>query len=133
MTIGKNTDDSAFDTSLMARSPYYDDFDPQKKFLKVLKPWVSVQARELLTLQSILQNQVERFGRYVCQTGLWLVVVSCCLQWLYARIDSDKPLTGTNLKSLVGRKITTTDVSTDTVATVVSVLDTPVGTNDVTT
>ena len=32
MTIGKNTDDSAFDTSLMARSPYYDDFDPQKKF-----------------------------------------------------------------------------------------------------
>ena len=35
-------------------------------------------------------------------------------------------------KSLIGRKITTTDVSTDTIATVVSVLDTPVGTNDVT-
>ena len=134
MTIGKNTDDSAFDTSLMARSPYYDDFDPQKKFLKVLfKPGQSVQARELSTLQSILQNQVERFGRHVFTNGSLVsggeVAVS---NGFYARIDSDKPLTGTNLKSLVGRKITTTDVSTDTVATVVSVLDTPVGTNDVT-
>ena len=134
MTIGKNTNDSAFDTSLMARSPYYDDFDPQKKFLKVLfKPGQSVQARELSTLQSILQNQVERFGRHVFQNGSLVsggeVAVS---NGFYARIDSDKPLTDTNLKSLVGRKITTTDVSTDTIATVVSVLDTPVGTNDVT-
>ena len=36
MTIGKNTDTSAYDSTLMARSPYYDDFDPEKKFLKVL-------------------------------------------------------------------------------------------------
>ena len=61
MTIGKNTDTSAFDSTLMARSPYYDDFDPEKKFLKVLfRPGQNVQARELSTLQSILQNQIER-------------------------------------------------------------------------
>ena len=40
--------------------PYYDDFDGDKNFYKVLfKPGFPVQARELTTLQSILQNQVE--------------------------------------------------------------------------
>ena len=44
-------------------SPYYDDFDKSKNFYKVLfKPGFPVQARELTTLQSILQNQVETFG-----------------------------------------------------------------------
>ena len=117
MTIGKNTDDSAFDTSLMARSPYYDDFDPQKKFLKVLfKPGQSVQARELSTLQSILQNQVERFGRHVFANGSLVsggeVSVS---NGFYARIDSSKPLTTSVLNSLVGKKITTTDITSDTI------------------
>ena len=44
-------------------SPYYDDFDKSKNFYRVLfKPGFPVQARELTTLQSILQNQVETFG-----------------------------------------------------------------------
>ena len=43
-------------------SPYYDDFDPNDQFYKVLfKPGFPVQARELSTLQSILQNQIESF------------------------------------------------------------------------
>ena len=42
-------------------SPYFDDFDKDNNFYKVLfKPGTPVQARELSTLQSILQNQVER-------------------------------------------------------------------------
>ena len=42
-------------------APYYDDFDPNDKFNRVLfRPGFAVQARELTTLQSILQNQVER-------------------------------------------------------------------------
>ena len=44
-------------------SPYYDDFDSEKNFYKVLfKPGYPVQARELTTLQSILQDQVKSFG-----------------------------------------------------------------------
>ena len=44
-------------------NPYYDDFDSQKNYYKVLfKPGVTVQARELTTLQSILQDQIEKFG-----------------------------------------------------------------------
>ena len=44
-------------------SPYYDDFDKDDQFYKILfKPGYPVQARELTGLQSLLQNQVESFG-----------------------------------------------------------------------
>ena len=46
--------------------PYYDDFDEDKKFLKVLfRPGYSLQARELSQLQSILQNQVSKVGDFI--------------------------------------------------------------------
>jgi hypothetical protein len=51
-------------------NPYYDDFDSGKNFYKVLfKPGFPVQARELTTLQSILQNQIESFGSYTFKEG----------------------------------------------------------------
>ena len=53
-------------------SPYYDDYDSEKNFYKVLyKPGFPVQARELTTLQSILQNQVESFGSHMFKGDLW--------------------------------------------------------------
>lgn len=51
-------------------APYHDDFDSTKQFIRVLfKPGRAVQARELTTLQSILQNQIERFGNNIYQEG----------------------------------------------------------------
>ena len=51
-------------------SPYYDDFDSEKNFYKVLfRPGYPGQARELTTLQSILQNQVESFGSHIFKEG----------------------------------------------------------------
>ena len=51
-------------------SPYYDDFDSEKNFHKVLyKPGFPVQARELTQQQSILQNQVEKFGDNIFKDG----------------------------------------------------------------
>jgi len=51
-------------------SPYFDDFDLRKEYYKVLfKPGYPVQARELTTLQSILQNQIEQFGNHVFKEG----------------------------------------------------------------
>lgn len=51
-------------------SPYFDDFDVTKNFYKVLfKPGYPVQARELTTIQSILQNQVEQFGSHFFKDG----------------------------------------------------------------
>ena len=51
-------------------APYFDDFDPANDFHRVLfKPGYPVQARELTTLQSILQNQIESFGKYAFKQG----------------------------------------------------------------
>ena len=42
-------------------TPYYDDFDESKGFHRILfKPGVSVQARELTQLQTLLQAQIGR-------------------------------------------------------------------------
>lgn len=53
-----------------SNSPYYDDFDDAKNFLKVLfKPGYAVQARELTQLQTILQSQIAKFADHVFQDG----------------------------------------------------------------
>ena len=51
-------------------SPYFDDFDEKKGYQRVLfKPGTPIQARELTTLQSILQDQVEKFGKHFFKEG----------------------------------------------------------------
>ena len=51
-------------------APYFDDFEPTSNYYKVLfKPGYPVQARELTTLQSILQNQVEDVGNHLFKEG----------------------------------------------------------------
>ena len=51
-------------------SPYFDDYNEQKDFYKVLfRPGVAVQARELNQLQTILQKQIERFGNNIFKQG----------------------------------------------------------------
>ena len=51
-------------------SPYYEDFDANKNFYKILfRPGYSIQTRELTQLQSILQNQVESFGKFSFKQG----------------------------------------------------------------
>ena len=55
-------------------SPYFDDFDSSKNFNRVLfKPGSPIQARELTTLQSILQNQVEKFGKHIFKEGSMVI------------------------------------------------------------
>jgi hypothetical protein len=51
-------------------NPYFDDYDQGKEFYRILfKPGVSVQTRELNQLQSIIQNQIEKFGNHVFKSG----------------------------------------------------------------
>ena len=55
-------------------SPYYDDFNKEDKFYKVLfKPGFPVQARELTQSQSILQNQIESFGSHIFKDGSMVI------------------------------------------------------------
>lgn len=51
-------------------NPYFDDYDEEKDFLRVLfRPSFAVQARELTQLQTMLQKQVERFGLHIFEEG----------------------------------------------------------------
>src|SRR6185437_11129299 len=55
-------------------APYYDDYDEEKKFYKILfKPGYSVQARELTQLQTILQKQIQRHGDNIFKDGAMVV------------------------------------------------------------
>ena len=59
----------ALETNLNV-SPYFDDFSQEKDFYKILfQPGVAVQARELNQLQTILQQQIEKFGDNVFRRG----------------------------------------------------------------
>jgi len=52
------------------QSPYFDDYDEAKDFHQVLyKPAVAVQARELTQEQTILRNQLKRFGDHIFANG----------------------------------------------------------------
>jgi hypothetical protein len=64
-------------------SPYFDDFETsakQKNFHRVLfKPGLAVQTRELNTIQSIQQNQIERFADNIFVEGT--IVDGCSFQY----------------------------------------------------
>jgi len=50
--------------------PYYDDYNDSDQFYRILfKPGRAVQARELTQLQTILQKQIERFGKNIFKEG----------------------------------------------------------------
>ena len=52
------------------REPYFDDYDEDDKFHRILfRPGFAVQTRELNQLQTILQEQVSRFGDHVFKNG----------------------------------------------------------------
>ena len=51
-------------------TPYYDDYDEDKQFLRVLfRPGYAVQGRELTQLQTILQKQSSRLGDHIFKDG----------------------------------------------------------------
>ena len=55
-------------------TPYYDDFDKSKNFYRVLfRPGFPIQARELTTSQSLMQNQIENMGSYNFKDGAMVI------------------------------------------------------------
>jgi len=92
------------DPNLFNITPYYDDYDETKKFLRtIFRPGRSVQARELTQLQTVLQMQVERFGSHLFDTGSVILGGEISESNIrYAVPDDDT----TDLSGLVGEKIT---------------------------
>ena len=71
-------------------SPYYDDFDTADNFYKVLfRPGRPVQARELTTLQSILQNQIDSFGTHIFKEGSLVIPGSVVYDEKYYSVKLD--------------------------------------------
>ena len=55
-------------------SPYYDDFNKDKNFHRVMyRPGYAVQARELTAQQSLLQNQIEQMGNHLFKQGSMVI------------------------------------------------------------
>jgi hypothetical protein len=91
-------------------SPYFDDFNKDKDYYKVLfKPGYPVQARELTGLQSILQNQIEQFGNHIFKEGS--VVIPGQISYIdnYYAVEIQSEYLGINvlayLNALVGKTI----------------------------
>ena len=91
-------------------SPYYDDYDKSDQFYKVLfKPGFPVQARELSTLQSILQNQVESFGTHMFKDGSMVIPGGIAYDQEYYSLKIEEEHLGTPvtlyLNELVGLRL----------------------------
>lgn len=87
--------------TILNASPYFDDYSEDKNFHRVLfRPSVAVQARELNQIQSILQNQIERFGQHIFKDGS--IIKGCGISYVknidYVSIE-DKFVTNTSLSS----------------------------------
>ena len=86
-------------------SPYFDDFTEDKKFHRVMyRPAFAVQARELTTQQTVMQNQVEQFGDHVFQHGAMVIPGQITLDLTHYAIQLTS-FTGT-LSEYVGNIIT---------------------------
>ena len=91
--------------------PYYDDFDENKKYYRILyRPGYAVQARELTQMQTILQNQVQRFGDHVFKEGSMVIPgqISIDTKVGYVKLESsyNSVLAATVMPNLVGEIIT---------------------------
>jgi len=57
-------------TTDLSVAPYYDDYEDSKNFYRILyRPGYAVQSRELTQSQTLLQSQIDRFGKHVFKEG----------------------------------------------------------------
>jgi len=87
--------------------PYFDDYDENKNFYKVLfRPSVAIQARELNQLQTMLQKQIERFGSHIFREGSIVVGGSFDVEFDLAYIIASAVAPSTSrLQEFVGKTI----------------------------
>ena len=95
----------SYRSDLFNVDPYYDDFDETKNYQKILfRPGYSVQARELSQLQTMLQNQIERFGNHVFKDGSKVYGAESAVQ----TVDYIKVTTDSDYENFIGYEISQT-------------------------
>ena len=124
-------------------SPYFDDFSEAKNFHRILfRPAFAVQARELTQLQTILQNQIERFGEHMFKDGSMVIPGEIALntKYEYVKLASHSTSTVSNLQDLIvtgstsgiTATVVNTTEATSTAAATIYVLYTASGTDNAT-
>lgn len=96
-------------------APYFDDFDEEKRFLKVLfRPGFSLQARELTQLQSILQQQVTRLGDFVFKDRSIVIPGAASLDLLAraVKLEEVSPVDNSLVNSFIGNLINQSTIPT---------------------
>lgn len=92
----------SYNSDLFNIEPYYDDYDETKNYHKILfRPGYSVQARELTQLQTILQNQVERFGNHIFKDGSKVYGAESAIQ----TVDALTVTTTSELSNFIGYEV----------------------------
>ena len=121
----------AIDTNFNV-NPYYDDYDEDKKFLRMLfKPGYAVQARELTQLQTILQKQVERFGNHIFKNGSVVTGGQTVFQNTnFLKIETNYAGSAVTINDFVGKTIVDNIQIPTKRAEVIRVYDADVGTGD---
>ena len=90
----------------LGTSPYFDDFDPSKNFYKVLfNPAKPVQSRELNTIQSILQNQIESFGSHIFKEGSLVIPGGLSYDSEYSSVKINDTSFGINVSFYIEKYI----------------------------
>ena len=114
-------------------APYYDDFSEDKQFQRVLfRPGFAVQARELTQLQTILQNQVERFGRHIFKEGTVVIPGAIGFTAEYYAVKLQSTFTAVDIsgqiQDYVGKRITgsTSGVVAEVIQAVAATTDDPI-------
>ena len=91
-------------------SPYYDDYNETKNFHRILfRPGLAVQARELTQMQSIQQNQIDRFAEHIFEEGSIVRGLEMNYDPLtsFVRVrDNDQNVASVNVYSFIGSTLT---------------------------
>ena len=100
--------------TIFPTSPHFDDFDETKQFVRILfRPGRAVQARELTQLQTIIQSQVERFGKGIYEDGSFISPPETTFDNVYSYVKLTEATGGTTsddvIASLVGTEISNAD------------------------
>jgi len=87
---------------IISQDPYFDDFDEDKKFYRILfRPGYAVQARELTQMQTLLQHQIQKFGEHVFKEGSMVIpgYINFDTNISYVKVENDSLHTDTWLEN----------------------------------
>lgn len=93
----------------LSAAPYYDDYDIENNYHRLLfRPGYAVQARELTQMQTILQDQINRFGKHIFKEGSIVLGGAFSLETKFAYVkvkDTDDAGDPVNIGLYLGQRV----------------------------